>query len=644
MGELSFDEIFTQCNIEEALAYLSNNKKDSCGIDGINLSDLHEYWEINGQGILAQLDEERYQPKTVQNTEIVNAKGKHRTISLLSSVDRLLLRCLARELSAKYDEILEDSVYSFRMNRGTEAAVLKACEFIEKGCLWCVQLDIASYYDSISFVKLEECLRKYTIDAKVRRLIMKYIKGDVEEDGVPVVRKQGLITGSPISPFLGNLFLTEFDKWASIYADGYVRFCDDIFAFFASKEEAAQFEDDAESKLREQFLLGVSEEKCGIFESISTEMLGYHFHKDKKTGKIFADRKEKKAHEFYSKWHEGSIEKVDSSFHLINNGVLTRKDYSLLFENPDGKNYIPVETTNSLNIYSNVIFSSDFFRFVADRRISVNIFNRYGECVGTFSTADNGFQGRTMLKQANIYLDESKRTDMARRIEIAAIHNIRANLKYYQRHIESAELNDAILKLGEIITEMNQARDVNSLLMLEARARQLYYRQFNVILDDPDFVFTERTKRPPKDALNAMISFGNTYIYNRVATEIRKTSLDIRVGFIHSVTSRSQSLNLDIAELFKPVIVDRAIFTLINKHMLNVNEHFDEIEFKGEKGVYLSKEGKRIFIHMLDDKLYTKQVDKNESLSYDTRIKREISKVFRSVVHAENYKPYKYQA
>ena len=137
-----------------------------------------------------------------------------------------------------------------------------------------------------------------------------------------------------------------------------------------------------------------------------------------------------------------------------------------------------------------------------------------------------------------------------------------------------------------------------------------------------------------------MISFGNVYLYNRVATEINKTSLDVRIGFVHSTTTRNQSLNLDIADIFKPIIVDRAIFSLINLKMIRVEDHFENLE---NGAVYLNTAGKRLFINALDEKIYEKQTENNHPLSYDTRLRQEVSKVFRLVLYGEKYKPYKYQ-
>lgn len=94
-------------------------------------------------------------------------------------------------------------------------------------------------------------------------------------------------------------------------------------------------------------------------------------------------------------------------------------------------------------------------------------------------------------------------------------------------------------KFSQYIIEINTSKTINEVMLVEARAQELYYRMFNEIISNEDFHFTIRTKRPPKDPINALISFGNVYLYNRIATEINKTSLDMRIGFVHSTTNRS---------------------------------------------------------------------------------------------------------
>lgn len=143
------------------------------------------------------------------------------------------------------------------------------------------------------------------------------------------------------------------------------------------------------------------------------------------------------------------------------------------------------------------------------------------------------------------------------KIETASLHNQRENLRYFNKHRPSGTLKSAIEYMSNCIVEMKQSKSVNQLLTIEARAKQKYLQTFDEMISDDRFKFDKRTRRPPLNEVNAMISFGNTFIYRRIANEIYRTALDIRIGFVHAANSRSESLNLDIAEIFKPIIVDR---------------------------------------------------------------------------------------
>lgn len=211
-------------------------------------------------------------------------------------------------------------------------------------------------------------------------------------------------------------------------------------------------------------------------------------------------------------------------------------------------------------------------------------------------------------------------------------------IRYYKRRKEDEKLGTAVDDLSKLIQQLNEAKSVTQLMTVEAQARQKYYHCFNWILDDPDFIFEKRTRRPPEDPLNAMISFGNTLLYQRIANEINRTALDIRIGIVHAAGKRPESLNLDLADLFKPILVDRTIFTLVNRKMLSA-EDFVEVE---KNGIYLSKSGKKQFIKEFEQKLYQKlQIDGMER-TYDYLIKREIQRLKKHIEFGEKYKPYKY--
>jgi CRISPR-associated protein Cas1 len=174
-------------------------------------------------------------------------------------------------------------------------------------------------------------------------------------------------------------------------------------------------------------------------------------------------------------------------------------------------------------------------------------------------------------------------------------------------------------------------------MAIEGNIREEYYYAFNRIICDDDFVYDKRSKRPPETRLNALISFGNSLLYVVVLSEIYKTHLDPRIGFLHATNFRRFTLNLDIAEVFKPVIVDRVIFQLLNKKMIGT-KHFE----KELGGVYLNREGRDIFVREFDAKLRTviKHREIGRSVSYRRLIRLELYKLEKHLMGEKEYEPF----
>ncbi len=638
MIDISLEEILTKENFENALDDLGG-RRDACGPDGIPLSSLPDYWKINGKRIIRLLNEGEYRPGAVYDVEIINYRGKKRSISIMNSIDRLILRTISQAVQPLCDSLIPDNCHAFREGKGVNTAIMQVCDYLECGYLWVVNIDIEKYFDIIPLSRMQSLMAKTFSDKKLVSLLQRYLTVKVEEDGRLVRKKKGILQGSPISPLFANLYLASLDRDYMDHGYKYCRYSDDINIYFKDYDDAVTCYEQTEHILHTEFGLDINIKKSGVKKALQDIYLGYQFELDPKSGAVTAFKQRRESKSIYNGWKRDGIQRIDRNYHLINDGILTKRDYTILFENKDGKKYIPVEATDSISIYSNVTFSSDFFKFLSDKRIYLALVNKYGNIVGHFCGTGNDTEGKMMLKQAEVYLNDKKRLQLAKSMEIAYVHNIIANIKYYNRRGESKELAKWLKEYTAIKDEINRAKDMTALLLTEARCRQSYYRMFNEIIHVPGFEFKERTKRPPRDPLNAMISFGNTILYNRIAMEIYKTSLDIRVGIVHSTNKRSQTLNLDVADLFKPILVDRTIFTLINRRVINIERDFE----RGEDGsVYFSNIGKRIFLGEFNRKLYQKLTENGRTISYDTKIKQELRKLANYFMHGEKYKPYKY--
>jgi CRISPR-associated protein Cas1 len=169
------------------------------------------------------------------------------------------------------------------------------------------------------------------------------------------------------------------------------------------------------------------------------------------------------------------------------------------------------------------------------------------------------------------------------------------------------------------------------------RSRELYYGAFDIILKQGEFSFTNRTRRPPQNRLNALISFGNSMMYVVALSEIYRTHLDPRIGFLHTTNFRRFSLNLDVAEIFKPVFVDRLIFSLVNKGQIQA-KHFSE----SAGGIFLTEPGRKIFVEEWERRLRT-TIDHpklRRKVSYRRLIRLDLYKIEKHLLGDQLYEPY----
>ena len=627
-------EILSESNLKKA--YLELMKRNySSGIDGVMLSQLKEYLILNWQDIENQLILGTYEPNIVQVYELLSKKGKVREIYKFTIIDNFIQKAVSLILQDKLDCLLSDNNYSFRKGKGTIDVIRKGLELIEEGYEYIVEIDIKKYFENIDHVLLSKMLFDIIDDKVLISLIMKYQNCLIQKVGKIKRKNKGLITGSSISPVISNLYLMDLDRQYLEY--NYIRYCDNIYIFINNKDDGLTLINDISKCLKDKYKLEINQNKTSITHYLSKRMLGYYFVKENNTVKAKKNKQENRTK--YNHWYKSAIKKENNEYHIINDGILTKKDYSILFENENKKIEIPAEVTEHINIYSQTIFSSNFFKTLNQHNIRVSLFDQYDHYIGSFMPINYHKSASILIKQVENYINKAKRLEIAKKIIDSGTTNIISNLKYYNKHNDDIQLDKIIDDLKICKQEMKAAKTLEILLLQEARMRELYYSSYNIILSNPEFKFTKRTRRPPKDALNAMISFGNTIIYQKIANEIYKTKLDIRISYLHSAMRRYENLNLDISEIIKPILVDKVIFSLINKRIIDAKVHFE----KRNNGVFLNKEGKYLFIDQLNKKLSSTITINNKKVSYQEILQQEVLKLLRYFKYDEEYEPFKYR-
>lgn len=329
---------------------------------------------------------------------------------------------------------------------------------------------------------------------------------------------------------------------------------------------------------------------------------------------------------------------MKKTIYIFSNGELKRKQNTLYFETEDGKKkYIPVENTGEIQIFGEITINKKLLDFLSQSEIIVHFFNYYGYYSGSFYPREHYNSGEIILKQAEHYMDNMKRLCLARSFVEGAIENSIRVVRYYYNRENNPSLEEPISKLTGLSSKIKEINDINELMAIEGNSKDIYYRTFNEIVKEEDFSYSTRTRRPPRSRINALISFGNSLVYTYCLSEIYKTHLDPRIGFLHTTNFRRFTLNLDLAEIFKPILTDRLLFTLINKRMIQKKHFVAELG-----GIYLNESGRKIFIEGMDERL--KQTIKHRGLgrnvSYRTLIRMEAYKIEKHLLGDKEYEPW----
>lgn len=331
---------------------------------------------------------------------------------------------------------------------------------------------------------------------------------------------------------------------------------------------------------------------------------------------------------------------MKKTYYLFNPGRLSRKDNTLKFTPVDdeGKEhppkYLPVEGIEDLFVFGSLDANSALYNFLGKNEIPVHFFDYYENYTGSFMPKDSLLSGKVLLAQTTNYTDNNKRMVIARKFIEGAAFNMIKNLKYYNSR--GKDLEPVIELMEEYAPKITEAKDTKSLMGIEGNIRMRYYDGFNLIIND--FEMGNRTKQPPQNEVNALISFGNMMCYSQCLRAIHQTQLNPTISYLHTPGERRYSLALDVAEIFKPLLVDRVIFKILNKKIIQ-EKHFD----KQLNKCLLNNAGRKIFIESFEERLNETIQHRSlkRSVSYKHLIKLECYKLTKHLLEIEEYKPFK---
>ena len=316
---------------------------------------------------------------------------------------------------------------------------------------------------------------------------------------------------------------------------------------------------------------------------------------------------------------------MKQSFYVYNNGDLKRKDNTLQFTNYNGeKRDIPIERISDIYVMSEMSFNTKFINYISQYGIPMHFFNYY-----------NFYTGHLLVKQVSYYTDYEKRLVLARKFIGAAADNIYRNLRYYNGR--GKDVSEYLRDVDSLRKQLGRVTTIEELMGIEGNIRRRYYAAWNVIVNQ-EIQFEKRVMHPPDNMINSLISFVNTLIYTKVLGEIYHTQLNPTISYLHEPGARRFSLSLDIAEVFKPLIGDRLIFSLLNRNQITEDSFTKELNF-----LHLKKDASKLIVSELEKRLKKTVMHKElgRQVSYQYLLRLECYKLIKHLIGEKEYEGFR---
>lgn len=324
------------------------------------------------------------------------------------------------------------------------------------------------------------------------------------------------------------------------------------------------------------------------------------------------------------------------NYYLFANGELKRKDNNIsIIAEDKGTKDLKIEVMNDIYLFGEISTNTKCINYLGQMKVPVHFFNYYGFYTGSFYPKETNVSGNLLIKQVEYYTDNEKRSEIAKEFIESAAFNIYRNLRYYNGR--GKDLENVMGQIKGLQKELSKAENINEIMGVEGNIRKVYYSAWKEIINQ-EIDFEKRVKRPPDNMINTLISFVNSLIYTTCLSEIYKTQLNPTISYLHSAGERRFSLCLDVAEIFKPLIGDRLIFSLLNKNMITEKD-FE----KGSNFYYLKENGRKKILKEYDERLKQtiKHKDLGREVSYSYLIRLECYKLIKHILGDKKYEGFK---
>jgi CRISPR-associated protein Cas1 len=281
---------------------------------------------------------------------------------------------------------------------------------------------------------------------------------------------------------------------------------------------------------------------------------------------------------------------------------------------------IPAIEVSQVIVFGSVSITPATVSFLLGKGIDVAFLTQTGRYKGRLQPE---FSKKVSLRQRQFAraADEAFCLEVARAIVMGKIANARTICMRRNRELGDKKIGGVIRRLERAMRKAAKASSIEAVRGQEGAAGAAYYEAFGRMIKAEGFRFEKRTRRPPKDTVNALLSLGYTLLHNNVYAMVNVVGLDPYQGFFHAARHGHPTLASDLAEEFRAIVVDSLVLSVINKGIIKPGD------FRPSRGgIYLTKAGLKKFVGQYEGRMSSKVMHPHfgEKMSYVQCIERQV--------------------
>jgi RNA-directed DNA polymerase len=269
------EQVCEPANLNRAYARVKANK-GAPGVDGMSIGQLGGWIRRHKQELIASLLDGSYQPQLVRGVQIPKPGGKGmRQLGIPTVVDRLVQQAMLQVLEPILDPAFSASSYGFRPGRSAHDALKQAKAYVAEGRDIVVDIDLEKFFDRVNHDILMSRLGRWVGDKRMLRVIGRFLRAGLMQNGVCVSREEGTPQGGPLSPILANLLLDDLDKELERRGHKFCRYADDCNIYVQSQAAGERVLSNVSGFLEDKLCLRVNRQKSAVAHVLERKFLGH---------------------------------------------------------------------------------------------------------------------------------------------------------------------------------------------------------------------------------------------------------------------------------------------------------------------------------------------------------------------------------